>query len=318
MLSNVFSFKRKYFVKDLLSPDSLIKNASTLEFESFNEFARTFLKDRLYSLDSVNMIIVPAENAEEVKLLLSIKPEVRPFLVIYLKDFTIDTRKAFEYVDKTAILCDSMDIPDLVEQMRKEPSEQFCKFLSCTYGYFRGYVDAGNVKELLHIYSDSFFTLPFFCIADIRWDFHSFEKMPLVGLHEIVYLTKFIYNNLMHQQRIVDFSSFGFDGERKYSYDYMRVPGAKRLNIANGCLYADGIPDSMLDMYSDVSKDATEVPLKEIDSLRHFYDLKLSKQTGLDDMSFVSINQNKKCMGNPAMIPYLCSIITRTLNGGNV
>ena len=51
-INDDFTFTRKYFIKDLLKADTLIKDASVLEFASFMDFAQTYLRDKKFSLDN--------------------------------------------------------------------------------------------------------------------------------------------------------------------------------------------------------------------------------------------------------------------------
>ena len=71
-LPKELKYERQLFVKDLLSADSLIKNSSILEYDSFMDFANTFLRSRYYSLDTVEKIIVPVDNKDDIKFLMSI------------------------------------------------------------------------------------------------------------------------------------------------------------------------------------------------------------------------------------------------------
>ena len=84
------------------------------------DFVQTFLQDRLYSLDTVEKIIVPVDDADEARLLLSIDPKARPFLIVYLRDFSKETRDEFKHIENTAILCRGEDIPKLKSAMIAE------------------------------------------------------------------------------------------------------------------------------------------------------------------------------------------------------
>lgn len=315
-----FTFKRKYFVKDLLSPDSLIKGADIVEYASFGEFAQTFLRDKLYSLGSVGKIIVPVESADEVALLLKISPNARPFLIIYLKDFSKETRDAFShFVDKTAILCDSGSIRDLRTAMVEEQSLAFIDFMKHTYGYFRSYVDRDRINDIPYVYSEPFTTLPFFCTADVKWKYDTFENMPLKDLHGIVYNTTLVANNVVKQERNVDWDRFGGEGSTRFTYELMHVANPKRIFISDGRIFLDdGTYGSGVDMYDPDFANAENIPLREIDLLRNPFDAKLTKSCGVEDVALVYVTQNILCNGNPAMVPYLCKIVARTLNGGSV
>lgn len=314
-----FTFTRKYFIKDLLKADTLIKGAGVLEFASFMDFAQTYLRDKKFSLDTVDKLIVPAENGDEASLLLRIDPNVRPYLIIYLKDFSKETRDEFHEKANTSILCDADRVSELKKAMREDPSPNFVEFISRSYGYFRDQVSCYNVDKIPYIYSDAFFTLPYFCIADIRWDWASFEDMKLKDLHAIVYNTSMVSSNLPKQTRELDFTSFGGEGKSSWAYDYMHTPNAKRLFIQDGVLYMDNAESGIgIDLYDENFFDANNVDHREVDKLRSAYDVKFTTSWGVGDPSLISISQNIKCTGNPAMVPYLCSIVSRTLNGGRV
>ena len=318
-ISEDFTFKRKYFVKDLLNPETLVKGASTLEFASFTDFAEVFLRDRKFSLNNVDKLVVPVENADEAALLLGINPQVRPRLLIYLKDFSKETRACFDIIANTSLLVDGHRVPELKQCMLSDPVPGFAKFMAHSYGYFRGLVNADNVDNIPYIYTDAFFTLPYFCIADIRWDWESFEDMKLKNLHSVVYNTTMVASNMPKKVRSLNLSPFGSDNEIEWEYDYMHTPNTKRLFVKDGSLYIDNAESGLsIDLYDESYQDANTVPLRKLDSIREAFDIKYTPSWGMVEPSLISISQNVKCTGNPAMVPYLCRIVTRTLNGGRV
>lgn len=318
-ITSDFTFTRKYFIKDLLKAETLIKDAGVLEFASFMDFAQTYLRDKKFSLETVDKLIVPAENGDEASLLLRIDPNVRPYLIIYLKDFSKETRDEFHEMANASVLCDADRVAELKKAMLEDPSPNFVEFISRSYGYFRNHISCNNVDKIPYIYSDAFFTLPYFCIADIRWDWASFEDMKLKDLHAIVYNTSMVSSNLPKQLRELDLSTFGGEGKSSWAYDYMHTPNAKRLFIQDGVLYLDDVESSIgIDLYDERFEDANNIDHVEVDKLRSAFDVKFTTSWGVGDPSLISIPQNIKCTGNPAMVPYLCSIVSRTLNGGRV
>lgn len=313
------TFRRKYFVKDLLNANTLLGNTDILEFGSFMDFAQVFLRDKKFGLNSVDKLIVPVENPEEAELLLKIDPDVRPWLIIYLKDFSKATRDKFHEIKRTSLLCLEGQVPVLKSMMQEDPSQGFLEFMCHSYGYFRGEVNSSNVDDIPYIYSNAFFTLPYFCISDIKWDWESFETTQLKDLHAVVYNTSLVATNMLKRKSQINFEAFGLAKQTSWVYDYMHTLGCKRIFIQDGNMYIDDPGSGMsIDLYDDHYNDANNVPLVEVDSIRSAFDIKYSNAWGVQEPSIIRISQNIKCTGNPAMVPYLCSIVSRTLNGGRV
>ena len=323
-LPKELNYERSFFVKDLLTADSLIKNSATLEYDSFMDFVQTFLQDRLYSLDTVEKIIVPVDDADEARLLLSIDPKARPFLIVYLRDFSKATRDEFRHIENTAILCKGEDIPLLKKAMEEEPSMNFLNFIAHTYGYCRIDVNRQDIDKLCYKYSEGFYTLPCFSIIDARWDWNNFEDMTMRELHGLSYHCNLIFANLRGQLRRLSWKSFGEEGAQLgysgYEFDFFQTKSAKRPFIKGTKLYPDYmcLEEYAYDFYENKDKDPNEESLDYVDTIRSPFDTKITPKTGLANPSLVSISQNKICNGNPAMIPYICSIVTRLLSGGRV
>ena len=319
-LPKELNYERSFFVKDLLTADSLIKNSATLEYDSFMDFVQTFLQDRLYSLDTVDKIIVPVDDADEARLLLSIDPKARPFLIVYLRDFSKATRDEFKRIENTSILCDGDKIISLKKAMIEEPSANFVDFLSHVYGYFRDTITKDDIDNISYIYTDPFFTLPTFSVADIRWDWASFEDMTMNEMRGVVYHCNLLYANMNNQKRKVNWEIFGDKSQSGYVYDFLNISNIKRPFIKGTKLYPDYmcLEEYAYDFYENKDKDPNKEPLDYVDTIRSPFDTKITKNSGLSNISLDYISQNIVCNGNPAMVPYLCSIVTRLLNGGRV
>lgn len=328
-IDNEFSYRRKYYVRDLLNPNTLITNTGFIEFDSFDEFVRVILKDKKFDINTSAKIIVPVKNADEVELLLSISPEARSFLIIKLMSFDKETRDAFSVVKNTALLIESNRISTLKKEMLKDPSDNFVNFLRSTYGYFTNTITFDNVDDIMYKYTDSFFEFPFFCISIIKWDWKSFENMKISELNSLAFQTRLLHRNAFGQERIVDYSKYysndfisnsskdiGF--EKRYKYDKMKTFSCKWIYIKDGKMYIDNpSTDIYIDIYDDRYRDANNIDFREINALRSVFDVKLSSDYA-HDLSMVSLSQNIKCTGNPAIIPYQCLIAARILNGGEI
>ena len=179
----------------------------------------------------------------------------------------------------------------------------------------------------MYKYTDTFYKFPFFCISNIKWDWYSFQELQMKDLRKLIFQCRFVYNNLGGQSRTLNYKkyiteygldSFGGNLERTYQYDRMKSESCKRLYIKDGKMYIDS-PDSeyFIDMYDESLQDGNNVDLKKINELRLPFDIKLNMNYATD-VNIVSINQNIKCTGNPAIIPYTCLIVGRILNGGRL
>ena len=313
-IGNDFSFTRKYEIKDLLSADTLLKDTAILEFDTFDNFASSCLVDKKIKLTKPKCIIVPVENKDEAKCLMSIRPEVRPYLMIYLKDFSKECRDEFNILKESSLICDSDKIVDLKSEMEKNPSTGFVEYMKNSVGVFRDKVNLDNSDDISYIYSDSFYTLPYFCMPYIEWDYSSFEDMAIKDINKILFHTNLIYKNVYSSTRAVRWDKYGSEGSTNYVYKYIDLGSSKNLYLKDGILYIDN-PGSEIgvDLYSEEYKDANNIDLHVLDKLTAPFDARFE----LDVLpSLISVSQNIKCMGTPYMIPILCRIVSKTLNGG--
>lgn len=324
-ISEEFSYRRKYYVRDLLNPKTLVTNTATIEFDSFDEFVKVVLKDEKIDIQTPAKLIIPVRSSDEVSSMLSLNPEVRSFLILKLESFTKSVRDSFSVVPNVALMIDSKDIDSLKEEMVNNPSDNFVRFLKTTYGYFTDTITSNDVDDIMYKYTDPFYKFPFFCISAIKWDWYSFQDYKMKDLRKLIYQCRFISNNLGGQSRVLNYSKYmtkyGLDSvggslEREYLYDRMKSDSCKCIYVKDGKLYIDS-PDSeyFIDMYDESLFDGNNVDLKEVNRLRLPFDIKISMNYATD-INIVSINQNIKCTGNPAIIPYQCLIVGRILNGG--
>lgn len=323
-MKEMFEYKRKFSVDDLFSIKSLIKNASVIEFASFEDFIYSVVQNRYLQLNGfVNKIIVPVEEPVQVECLMKIKPEAIPFLIVYLKCFSKEALDSFKPRKDTALMVDSHNVLALKQSIKTYKSDNFAQFCLQSYGYFRDEIDASNVKDALNIYTDPFFEFPFFCIADIRWDFNSLnDNLSLETLNQIQYFGNDLKFNMINiKSGSLDWRAFSSNLEgdltRPYKFDLMRCNSPKYLFIEDHILFAGDKPiqKSGVDVCNGIDKGLSS---KELDHIRRFYDVAFNNVCGLTDYTFISLYQNYKCCGDPNMIPYLTYFVTRAFNGEHI
>lgn len=320
----MFEYKRKFSVDDLFSIKSLIKNTSVIEFASFEDFIYSVVQNRYLQLNGfVDKIIVPIEEPIQIECLMKIIPEVIPFLIVYLKCFSKEALDSFKPRKDTALMVDSNNVLALKQSIKTCKSDNFAQFCLQSYGYFRDEIDASNVKDVLNIYTDPFFEFPFFCIADIRWDFNSLnDNLSLETLNQIQYFGNDLKFNMINTKSgSLDWRAFCSDlkGDltRPYRFDLMRYNSPKHLFVKGHTLYVGDKPiqKSGVDVCDGIDK---SISSKELDHIRRFYDVEFNNTCGLTDYTFMSLYQNYKCCGDPNMIPYLTYFVTRAFNGEHI
>lgn len=323
-MKEMFEYKRKFSIDDLFSIKSLIKNTSIMEFASFEDFVCSVVQNRYIELNGfVDKIVVPVEEPIQVECLMKIKPEAIPFLIVYLKDFSKESLDSFNPRKDTALMVDSHNVLTLKQSIQTYRPDKFVQFCLNSYGYFRDEIDTSNIKDVLNVYTDPFFEFPFFCIADIKWDFNSLnEDLSLETLHQIQYFGNELKFNIINTRSgSLDWKSFSSNLEgdltRLYKFDLMRCNSPKHLLVKDHTLYVGDKPISKSGVNVSDGIDKT-TSSKELDHIRRFYDVEFNNACGLTDYTFMSLYQNYECCGDPNMVPYLTYFVTRAFNGEHI
>lgn len=342
MINSNFSFKRKTFVKDLLNPNMCLINTGALEFESFDCFARTVLKDKKLDIRKAEKLIVPVTNGTQVDFLLQLNSKARPFLIIKLNDWSFDTLNAFHKTNNTAVLIDVENIQDFKKSLAEHPCKNFCDFAVSTFGYFRTSINAEQIDDIVYIATDPFFEFPFFCTADISIDYKSFNDKPISSMDAIEWHCNILAYNMINRSAAISWKKYGYKcddcdndckdgncngncsnngkctcGDKTYKYDILHTGRPKRVFISDDYkMYVDTkeFKKSELDLYKEY--DTNEISIKEIDPIRACYDAKLSKTCGINELSLISYYQNYLVYDNVAMVPYITYVFDRTIKGG--
>ena len=299
-ISDDFYFKRKTFVKDLLSISSLLKDTAMLSFQSFETFATTVLRDNAIDLSLVSSIKVPVEDEEQMSLLLKIRPEVRPFL--YIEVLSPKAMKTYKDVKGAALYSsysDVLSIRDAVKDYGVKLENP------CVYSL---HVDRDNILNLAEIAAVPFLQWPQFCVIDFRFDYESLIDMSLGDLDKIQWVSNFLKFNLYGREEAINTA----DGRRiSYRLSPFYSAYAKRLYISSlgymGFMYQDKGLRHFINIYETF--DCYEKKGTVIDCFRAPYDCKFSERCGVSNKAFIDIFQNERIMGNPAMIPECCKMI---------
>lgn len=319
----MIDFERKYFVKDLLKPETLLKDTSYLEFASFEDFIDTVVRNSLLGdLKSVDKIIVPVEEDYQVKALMHINSDAIPFLIISLKKVSKTLFDAFSPRKNTALMIDASEVSSFKKELKSCKSPAMLSFCKGTYGYFRDVVNCENINNIPYVFTDPFFQFPFFCIADIAFDYKNLqENLTLDTLHSIQYFGNMLaFNTIKTKKGSVDWGSFSASPVENsgvtYTFDLARQISPKRLFVEKNCLYVNSgnLQDSKVDLTSSSSIPEGKI----LDSIRKFYDAKFTAPCGLTDCTFISLEENVKCTGDPNVIPYLTYFVTRAFNGEHI
>lgn len=338
-MTDTFSYRRRFFVKNLLSLESLCSNSDSLEFVSFDDFVKYFLKETRFINCSIDKMIIPVSSKEELELLTGINPNIRPFFVIYLKDFSVETLNTFNlFESKASILIDAENINLFKESFLKLTDYSFFK---STSGIFRVSLDDKDLDNIIYNITYPFFTLPFFCSVEINWDFYNLQKKSLEELRPLIWAMKFFKRTFIDSTRTEKFywdyledktlcHCIGEDKEctddcncnktnrkavySKYHYGLVHPKNHKKLYIDGEYLKAslsDTFPG--INLYSEVGVDGNTVDFEDIGKFRNIIDMDLPT-----NLRFVNWEQNYLCNDNPNQVPYLCFIINAILDKGDI
>lgn len=321
MLNDSIGFKRQYFVKDLLDLNTFVNGACTVEFASFSDFARVFLHDKKLHLTNIFKLVIPIASPQEAELFFMIDPKALPFTIIYLKDFSAETRSKFQKSENRALMIDGQRALEFKNELIANPNADFLKFLQTTYGYFRDTITADLREHITEIYTDPFFIFPYFCIADVKWDWESFENLKVSDFEAVQYFLNVLRNNMGKRGGAIDWLQFGPSDttESTYQWDFMKVESPKRIFIQGNYMYIDGPENksSQVDLYMQET-DGNLMPFKTLDTLRHQYDVKFSTNCGISNQFLIRISDNMKIMKNAAMIPGSTYLVDHILTSGRV
>lgn len=315
-----FAFKRKFWVKDLLKADSIIANSAVLRFDSFNSFVKHVLvnKDIILTCDK---FIVPVEKAEEVRVLLAIDDAVRPLLVMNIDNYNEEILEAFNperiaKIGNTAVEMDSKNIAAFSEFIRKNELPNFKKFMTKSYGYFYDYVSSNNIHNLIDIYSKPFFELPYFCIADITYDwFNICKNFKISEIDNFKYICTFIATNIKNTKKTLFLNDGEF--ETTYEFFYEMTKNSKKIFINEDHGYYCDFPeygDAQIQKFNFKSVNANTVEQEEISKIRAPYDCVVDTSV-IPMPSIDNMAQNFLCTGSHVIPPTLCKLIGEWLLG---
>lgn len=305
-ITHDFYFKRKHFIKDLLSVESLLKNTSILEFESFDVFANAVLRDGVIPLNDVGAIKVPAATEEEIELLLKINPDARPFLYVSVEN--PDVLKAYHSVPRMSLYVEQSDVEKIVEGF---PDFKKIVDIPCV---FHVAVDSTNILELHYLLSEPFLLSPQFCTADIDFNYMDLEPKTTVRTFEpIRWVASFVKNNIYGREEVLRFDNEdGSFSQIKFKFLPLQLSSAKRLYVSGeGAIgFKESFaPGQLFEIDAYHNKDCNYLSQKKIDEKRAIYDVKFTDACGIRNKAFINILQNYKSLYNPAMIPAICYML---------
>lgn len=317
----IFSYKRKHYVRELLSLKTLVYGTSWFEFSSFEDFRKIILEQHAFDLRQVQNIVVPVTEASQVSYLLQIKSEIRQNLVIYLKTFSQEVLGNLRVVPSVNILCDTTNIPTFKQLILgyKEPNDLPRDFLFNSQGIFKIKINRDNIDQLPYLFTDSFNVFPYFCNVLIDWDWADIEEMKIGEIQKLAYWARFLHYNVITRNMKIELNFYsGHHYFREYSLNVLSLMTGKKLFLKENTLYLEneGSPYK-IDLSTLEYRDANNVDFQEINKLRMPFDIKID-ESFCEFPSFISNVQNEKCTGNLAQVPYSCRVFSRILAKGDL
>jgi len=305
--------RRKYFIKDLFNPKTVLSNFHEIEFESFDIFVRMF-NDGFIS-KKIDYVF-PIDIDKDMVFLKKISRKSYFFDRLYL-NIKIESNRLKEFFEHisgledchfTIITDDKVDLS--LDDLGSDKNS--VKWLQKNRLFVETTINYQNYKtklnDLLTIYNTN--RIRFFYL---NWNYYSFEQMPLKEMHEFEY-------------RISHFMSWcnSTKDERKYDNQPIMINKSgfrKKLFIDNEMkmylsklAFKDG--DILFDLKKHKHDDGISVSFVELNKLRNYIDLTPEFLIGTcPDISYVDYYQNKKVMGNINEIPIISEKVGEIIYG---
>lgn len=321
IISEDFTYNRKYYVKDLYDKKNIFKQINSLEFESFSIFVNKFLEDLSWVNLPLERIVVPIENREQLEFLSKLFLDKLPHVFLYIKNIP-EVLKDFDFnLSHTSLLLDSSDVLAFKEFVLKAQNKNLIQYLSKTLGFFRIKITAED-KDSLSIaekYFESYILFPYFSVCEAYWDFYSFRNLKLKDLNSIIYNLKYIKYNIInsHKNETVSWADF----YKNYKDSPDKAYSQYKLEISNYSPYKSLIFSEKglkLDRYSEKEF----ISYEELQSLDF---TKLNELIGIFSMKFkdicdnyISYYQNYKDNNTWGQLPYLNRMLNEIFLKGEI
>lgn len=195
ILSNEFSYNRKYYVKDLFDKKNIFKYINSLEFESFNIFINRFLRDTSWFNLSLERLVIPIESKEQIEILSKLSLNKMPHIFLYIKD--IKCLDNFDLnLENTSLMLDDNKVLDFRQFVKESKNQSLIDFLSKSMGFVRINISSNDIGNIASKYHKSISVFPYFSVCEAYWDFNSFKDIKIKDLNPIIYDVKFLRRSL--------------------------------------------------------------------------------------------------------------------------
>ncbi len=304
---NNMKFERKYFIRDIITKNNILKSFDLIEFENFTTFVRLF---KMGQIKENILLKIPIQSNKEFQFLnnllkntgltnfynIALIMDEKLFLNLIKRDLpTISHIPIRIYLKEI-----SFDLKDL---MMDEYSQKWTSknpiFYSTKISY-KNYVE--KLNNLPYLYSNKSFR--FF---EIQWDYESFNRMPIGELPKLEFWINHIniwrFSSKGEQYENIEINKGNdlrlsiFISEKGGLY-YCRqhfedMPEDELLNIINFKENYSAREMSKFLEYTKISKDVLYFPIP-------------MKNIGWD---YISFYYNKKMTGNVNEIPFITALI---------
>lgn len=321
IISEDFTYNRKYHVKDLYDKKNIFKQINSLEFETFDIFVNKFLEDLSWANLPLERIIIPIENRDQLEFLSKLFLTKLPHIFLYIKNVS-KVLKDFDFnLPHTSLLLDSSEVPVFKKFILETQNKNLIQYLSRTLGFFRVKITAEDVNSLsiAEKYFEPYILFPYFSVCEAYWDFYSFRDLKLKDLNSIIYNLKYIKYNVInsHKNETVTWADFYKNHEDNLDKAYSQY----KLEISNYPPYKSLIFSGKglkLDRYSEKEF----ISYEELQSLDF---TKLNELIGIFSMkfkdtcdSYISYYQNYKDNNTWGQLPYLNRMLNEIFLKGEI
>ena len=303
---------RTFFVKDLLSFESLCSKTTSFEFETFEEFKK--IKEKLKS-KPLKTLIISISKLEEVLDLMKLlsSEEFRDiFFVIKLRNFSLEILNSFLPLNNYYIQLPLEDVKLFSDFFfkNKEKLNKFISIFSSVRGISEVSVSRDNLDNLIFLASSAFYDLPFFSLLKINWNYSDLDQLKIEDIKKLETHIFWIKNNLIGRkvEWKIDSQVFSFE------FNIYNIPGYRKIFISNedkAFIESPSFKETEFLVFSDIN--ANNIPLTDIDKLRKFYDIEFNEACGIKNLDIINIYENFKAFNSPGLIPYSCKIIDSLL-----
>lgn len=316
-----FTYKRFYFVKDLLDASHVFKDTDTIEFATFSSFIKWFVQRRLFDECTINNIIVPIRNTSELSVFKQISFDNLPHTKLYLKDNI--NKELLSLFDKSfynvSVLVDDYNVAVFKEALYDIPVEAL-NYFKYTQGTYRVSIDSSDIDDIVYKITNPFFTLPFFSKVDLDWNFEDLEKNVTIDrLHAIIWHIKFLNINVFSRNNFSkiywrDFSKQSTKTYSKYRLQVQKQQNIKYFYIDDNKLYFSRKESKLPSFTVDdiINKDGNELDVKEINNLLCIVDQPSNYKY------FSNWEQRFRCNKSVMEESYLCRFLNSVLLKGDI